>query len=99
MIEYVEALMADTWEPMAPRVNEPFPWVSGNGMLPTVLELLPDLPPDIEYRFVGADLVLIDLRSELVVDILRDALPTPTLSYERRADGRERTFSCTSAAP
>jgi hypothetical protein len=29
---------------------------------------------DVEYRIVGSDLILIDLRAGLVVDILNDAL-------------------------
>jgi hypothetical protein len=35
---------------------------------PTILAILPRLPPEIEYRFVGADLVLLDTRANIVVD-------------------------------
>jgi hypothetical protein len=36
---------------------------------------LPVLPPELEYQFVGRHLVLIDVRANLVVDVLRYALP------------------------
>ena len=78
----VTALMADMesdGEPCAPRpvVNGPFPWSAGNAIWPPVLAALPDLPEELEYRFVGADLVLIDVPANLVVDILEGAL-TPS---------------------
>jgi hypothetical protein len=36
---------------------------------------LPELPPELEYRFVGRHLVLLDVGANIVVDVLRDALP------------------------
>lgn len=42
---------------------------------PGVLSALPPLPPDLEYRFVGAHLVLRDARAGLIVDFVHDALP------------------------
>lgn len=56
------------------EVNAPFPWNSGNAMWPSMLVALPQLPEGLEYRFVGADLVLVDVRADLAVDILRGAL-------------------------
>jgi hypothetical protein len=41
------------------------------------LDVLPELPEELEYRFAGRDLVLIDIHAELVVDVLRRALPPP----------------------
>jgi hypothetical protein len=75
----VTAVMAEIEEdeePCAPRpvVNGPFPWNSGNAIWPSILAALPELPEELEYRFVGADLVLIDVPANLVVDILEDAL-------------------------
>lgn len=58
-----------------PRVNQPFPWGLGAAMWPTLLRVLPELPEELEYRFVDRDLVLIDMHANLVVDILIDALP------------------------
>jgi hypothetical protein len=40
-----------------------------------VIAALPELPPELQYRFVGADLVLVDIGAGLVVDVLRGALP------------------------
>ena len=44
-------------------------------MWPALLHALPPLPRELEYRIVDADLVLIDLRADLVVDILENAMP------------------------
>jgi len=38
---------------------------------PSLLENLPPLPPEIEYRITGADLVLLDAKANLIVDIIR----------------------------
>jgi hypothetical protein len=62
-------------EPQLIEVNGDFPWHAGAVMWPSILWKLPPLPPEVEYRFVAGDLVLIDLRAALVVDILRAALP------------------------
>jgi hypothetical protein len=42
---------------------------------PTMLLKLPQLPGEVEYRIVDHDLVLLDVKANLVVDILRGALP------------------------
>ena len=42
---------------------------------PTLMLKLPELPPELAYRFVGRDLVLKDNRAELVVDLITNALP------------------------
>ena len=42
---------------------------------PTLMLKLPELPPELAYRFVGRDLVLKDSKAELVVDIIPNALP------------------------
>jgi hypothetical protein len=52
----------------------PLPWRSHLAMTPFVREL-PELPPELEYHFVGRHLVLIDTGANMVVDVLRDALP------------------------
>jgi hypothetical protein len=59
------------------EVNGTFPWEAGNIMWPSMLWRLPALPEELEYRFVGRDLVLLDVRANLVVDVLDDALPGP----------------------
>jgi len=66
--------------PVALRVNGDFPWRSATGMFPAILEALPPLPPELQYRIIGRDLVLVDVHASLVVDILPmalgEALPT-----------------------
>jgi hypothetical protein len=42
---------------------------------PTLMLKLPELPPQLAYRFVGRDLVLKDIKAELVVDLIPNALP------------------------
>lgn len=54
-------------------VNGDMPWRQTGSMPPCILEVLPTLPPELQYRFVGADLILVDVHASLVVDILRDA--------------------------
>jgi len=60
-------------------VNADMPWRQTGSMPPCVLEVLPLLPPELQYRFVGTDLVLVDVHASLIVDVLRDAvLPMDT---------------------
>ena len=63
-----------------PRAAEPVPWNAGPVMWPSVLLALPELPPELEYRFLGRHLVIIDGLANLVVDVLYDALPEPEFS-------------------
>jgi hypothetical protein len=44
---------------------------------PNILAVLPSLPDDIEYRFMGRDLILLDTRSNLIVDRVHDAFRRP----------------------
>jgi hypothetical protein len=41
---------------------------------PNVLQSLPELPKDLEYRFVGKHLVLRDARANLIIDFIPDAI-------------------------
>lgn len=66
-----EGLPVVTWV----EVNGLFPWRAGNTMPPMMLRRLPGLPGELEYRVVGRDLVLLDVRTNLVVDVLENALP------------------------
>ena len=43
---------------------------------PVLLRKLPDLPPELEYRIVARSLILRDVKANLIVDILRDVVPT-----------------------
>jgi hypothetical protein len=70
-----ESPYEEGWPDGAPLVvNGRFDWRLGNAIRPSLLHALPRLPEELEYRFVGADLVLLDVHANMVVDILRDAL-------------------------
>lgn len=56
------------------RVNESFPWRYATSLFPCILDALPPLPPELQYRIVGNTLVLVDLHADLVVDLLPYAL-------------------------
>jgi hypothetical protein len=43
---------------------------------PSVLVNLPQLPPELDYRIVGRDLVLRDVGANLVVDFIPNAIPS-----------------------
>lgn len=65
---------------VALRVNDTMPWRVSGAMPAAILAVLPALPPELQYRFVGADLLLIDIHAALIVDILRDAaVPIDTI--------------------
>jgi hypothetical protein len=54
------------------EVNGSLRWNTGDAVWPFLLRRLPALPPELEYRFVGRDLVLVDVDINLVVDILEN---------------------------
>jgi hypothetical protein len=58
----------------APTVNERFPWNVGAVMPACLVPALPPAPDELQYRFIGNDLFLVDTHSGLVVDVLPNAL-------------------------
>ena len=60
-----------------PVVNERFPWELEQVPVSVFIWDLPQLPPELEYRLIERDLILLDVDADLVVDILPDALPLP----------------------
>jgi hypothetical protein len=76
------ALMAETHEDRdelgRAMVNDRWPGSALTTMPPDLLAVLPPLPRELEYRFVHRDLVLWDVRADLIVDVLRDAIPLET---------------------
>ena len=61
--------------PVQSIVNGRFDWALDAVMPPALIEGLPPLPEELQYRFVGRDLMLIDIVAGLVVDVLPRALP------------------------
>jgi hypothetical protein len=60
------------------KVGEPFHWIYGSAMFPCVLDALPELPTELQYRIVGSTLVLIDVHAGMIVDLLPGLLAEPT---------------------
>ena len=75
--DIIAAQRDDARAPLPPRpiVHDQFDWGGGSFMPACVLTVLPLLPDQLEFRFVQRDLVLLDIGSDLVVDVLPDALP------------------------
>jgi hypothetical protein len=42
---------------------------------PRVLAVLPPLPPELEYRFIGSTLILLDAHAHIIVDYMTGVLP------------------------
>jgi len=58
------------------KVNDRYPdTVPVSTIPPQVLEQFPKLPEELEYRFVGNDLILMDTHAHMIADIVRDAFP------------------------
>jgi hypothetical protein len=57
------------------EVHAALPWGGGERASAALIGLLPPLPDELEYRFVGRHLVLLDVEVNLVVDVLRKAVP------------------------
>jgi len=51
------------------RINRAYPTGKPRASVPAgILALLPTLPDDLQYRFVGRALILIDTRTNLILD-------------------------------
>jgi hypothetical protein len=60
-----------------PRVNAAYPEKAALATVPPlILKRLPPLPEGLEYRFMGRDLILRDAKSNLIVDLIHEAVPT-----------------------
>ena len=58
------------------RVNDVFPDdIPLTTTPPTLMLKLPELPPELAYRFVGRDLALKDIKAGLIVDLIPKAIP------------------------
>lgn len=58
------------------KVNAPYPEAAEQvEMPPEILLILPQLPKELRYRFVGRNLLLVDRGNELILDYMTGALP------------------------
>jgi hypothetical protein len=58
------------------KVNDQYPRnVPLQSMPPTLLSNLPHLPPELSYRLVSEYLVLLDVKTNLIVDFMTGAIP------------------------
>jgi hypothetical protein len=70
------AIIAEMPKPFVPTINMRYP--VGQPLLtfpPNLLRELHQLPDDLEYRFVGRDLILRDVKANIIVDVIRHARP------------------------
>jgi hypothetical protein len=72
---FEEHLPVSAWHP---NVYDAYPDEATHDIPLILLQYLPALPDDIEYRLIDHDLVLWDIHADLIVDVLRDAIPRPT---------------------
>ena len=73
-----KALVVELPKGLKVDVNTVYPTVLPLATFPgNLLEKLPELPPELEYRIVGRDLVLRDVKGNVIVDVMRDFLPIP----------------------
>jgi hypothetical protein len=59
-------------------VLQPFPTNELYDFPPLLAQVLPELPPALQYRLVGNDLVIRDTAADLIIAVLRDALGAVT---------------------
>ncbi len=59
------------------QVNQDWPADAARATVPPrLLKSLYPLPPDLEYRFIDRHLVLLDIDAHIIVDIVRDVVPS-----------------------
>jgi hypothetical protein len=75
-VQACEVILDDNPGEFEHRINARYPGrLPLSTVPPNVLAALPKLPDDLQYRFVGRHLVLLDGRSGLIVDQIRFSIP------------------------
>ena len=70
------SIMDENPGPIKLQINGRYPdTVPLATMPPQVLAALPKLPQELEYRFIGERLILLDEPAHLIVDYIEEALP------------------------
>jgi hypothetical protein len=74
--ETIKELLDENTRPVALVVNGSYPSTVPFSTVPAkLLNLLPRLPDEVEFRFVGRQLILFDLHAEIIADFMRNAVP------------------------
>jgi hypothetical protein len=69
-------ILDENTRPVPLRINASYPSdVPLSSVPPRILEALPRLPEDLEYRFVERQLILFDNHAQIIVDYMTNALP------------------------
>ena len=72
------SIMDENPGPLKIQINGRYPDTAPVTTMPQeVLQTLPVLPDELEYRFIGRRLVLLDAHAHIIVDYIDDALPRP----------------------
>jgi hypothetical protein len=67
----------DEPHPVTPVINKRYPdEVPMSTMPPKLLANLPELPDQMEYRFVHNDLILMDVHAHIILDFIAGAIPS-----------------------
>jgi hypothetical protein len=73
-----KALIVELPKGVKVTINSVYPTVLPLATFPgNLLKKLPELPPELEYRIVARDLILRDVKGNVVVDIMRNIFPIP----------------------
>jgi len=74
-VELRRAMNDDAPSPIPLRVHAEYPpgWPLAS-VPPAILASLPKLPEDLEYRFVGKAMLLLDVHANLIIDFIPDAI-------------------------
>jgi hypothetical protein len=75
--EFLTSLKDEPADVRPPQVHMRYPAAASMATMPAnLLNVLPELPPIVEYRLVGRYLILRDIDAALVLDYFADAVPT-----------------------
>lgn len=70
------AAIYDEPHPVVPAVNVRYPDdVPLSTMPPDVMRLLPKIDDEVQYRFIGRHLILLDVEAHVIVDVIDNAIP------------------------